>query len=467
MALAKFAAAGTLTEVIIVGGGASGALMAFHLSRDPAANVRVTLIERGPQIGRGVAYATTNPDHLLNVPAGLMSAVADEPDHFCRWLRAGAGNARSHWRPGSDLSTFVPRTIYGDYLASLNAPFVAQGGRPGRLRVVRSECVSIEESWSGVAVMLADGSRHFADLAILAIGHDVPGKFEGRHVDPWRAPAEAGVDRDDRVLIVGTGLTMIDYVLSLGAAGHKGRIVAMSRRGQLPQVHQSIEPLRIDRAEIPFGTSMSEFLGWLRNRVADHTAQGGDWRGVIEGIRPYNQEIWQHLPAAARRSFLRHARPWWDVHRHRMAPEVESRITAALKSGRLTVMAAKVLDIEPDAASARIRYRRRGAGAIETMQVDKIVECRGVVPVPFRPTNPALCSLIEQGRARLDPLNIAIDVAEDGALIGRSGIPSARLFAVGPLARAALWEIIAIPEIRSQCAQLANRITRTRLRRAG
>lgn len=249
MALAKFAVADALTEVIIVGGGASGTLMAFHLLRDPAADVRVTLVERRPQIGRGVAYAATNPDHLLNVPAGSMSAVADEPDHFCRWLRARAGNARSHRRAGSDVSTFVPRAVYGDYLASLNAPFVAQGGRPGRLRVVRGECVSIEETRSGVAIALADGSRQFADLAILATGHELPGKFDGCHVDPWSAPAEAGVDRDDRVLIVGTGLTMIDYVLSLGGAGHRGPIVAMSRRGLLPLAHRSIEPLRIDRAE--------------------------------------------------------------------------------------------------------------------------------------------------------------------------------------------------------------------------
>jgi uncharacterized NAD(P)/FAD-binding protein YdhS len=130
-------------------------------------------------------------------------------------------------------------------------------------------------------------------------------------------------------------------------------------------------------------------------------------------------------------------------------------------------MAAKVLDIEPDEAGTRIRYRRRGAGAIETMQVDRIVECRGVVPVPFQPANPALRSLIEQGRARLDPIHIGIDVAGDGALIDRSGTPSARLFAVGPLTRAAFWEIMAIAEIRSQCAQLASRIIRTQLRRAG
>lgn len=150
-----------------------------------------------------------------------------------------------------------------------------------------------------------------------------------------------------------------------------------------------------------------------------------------------------------------------------MAPEAATLTAAALRSGQLTVMAAKLCDIEPNAAGARVRYRRRGAGATETMRVDKIVDCRGVVTVPYRPTNPAVCSLIEHGRARLDPLDVGIDVADDGALIGRSGTPSARLLAVGPLTRAALWEIMAIPEIRGQCAQLASRMTRARLRRAG
>ena len=454
-------------DVIIVGGGASGVLMAFHLLRDPTAEVRVTLIEKRPQLGRGVAYGTTNPDHLLNVRAASMSAVRDEPDHFWSWLCANANTASWEWKPGNDPLCFAPRMIYGDYLSSLTTPFVAHGGRPGRLRIVHGECRSIDEGRSGVTATLADGSHHSADFGILATGHDARSKTSGCYVDAWTAPSDAGVDPGAKVLIVGTGLTMVDYVLSLDACGHTGPIIAMSRRGLLPREDRLQQALSIPAPDVPLGAGISELCRWLRNLVATHAAQGADWRSVVDGLRPFNQQIWQQLPEAARRSFLRHGRAWWNVHRHRMPPEIAARIGAATASGRLTVMAARLCAVEPGSTGATIRYRRRGSSAIETMQIDNIVECRGVVTNPMQTSNPVIRNLLDQGGARVDPLGIGLDVAPDGAIVARTGAPSERLFAVGPIARAALWEITAVPEIRGQCAELAGRIRRTRLRRAG
>jgi uncharacterized NAD(P)/FAD-binding protein YdhS len=232
-------------------------------------------------------------------------------------------------------------------------------------------------------------------------------------------------------------------------------------------VHQAAAPLATQDHEIPFGAEASALLQWLRTRVAAHAAAGGDWREVIDGIRPFNQKIWRNLSPPARQRFLRHGRAWWNVHRHRMAPEIAARIAEALRSGRLTVMAAKISDIDADTAGVCVTYQRRGKRAAETMQADKIVDCRGVVSVPYRPANPALRDLLVRGHAQLDPLEIGLDVTVDGAIIDGSGRASRRLFAVGPLARAALWEITAIPEIRAQCARLADRMHGARLRRAG
>jgi uncharacterized NAD(P)/FAD-binding protein YdhS len=463
---AEVAASGT--DVIIVGGGASGVLMAFQLLRDPAADLRVTLIEKRPDLGRGIAYGTDNPEHLLNARAAYMSALRDEPDHFWQWLRARPDNAHPGWLPGNDPLCFAPRTIYGEYLASLIAPFIARGDRPARLRIIHEECLTLDESRSGIAVTLADGSRCLADIAILATGHDVSGKAGGCYVDAWTALPDAGVRREARVLIVGTGLTMVDYVLSLQAAGHTGPITAISRHGLLPRADRVQQALAICQADVPFGAGVSGLLRWLRQLVVTHAAQGGNWRSVVDGIRPFNQQIWQRLPDSARRSFLRHARAWWNVHRHRMPPEVGARIRAATESGRLTVMAAKLCGVEPDAAGATVRYRRRGESAVEMLRVDNIVECRGVVTNPAQTTSPLLRGLLERGRARPDALRIGLDVTPSSAVIDRSGVPSERLFAIGPLARAAFWEITAVPEIRSQCAELAGRILqRARLRRAG
>ncbi len=251
---------------------------------------------------------------------------------------------------------------------------------------------------------------------------------------------------------------MIDYVLSLLRNGHRGQIVAMSRRGLLAKAHRRTDAMRIDESDVPFGAGASQLLRWLRGRIASHMTDGGDWRSVIDAIRPYTQRLWQELPYSSRRRFLEHARAWWDVHRHRMAPEVETRLARTLETGRLALVAAKVTGIEPNADGALVRYRRRGKSENSSLQVGLIVDCTGIVKDPRATGNPVIQRLFEQGLARTDALQIGLDVAEDCAVVNRNGIPSRRLFAVGPLTRAAFWEIVAIPDIRNQCAELAARL---------
>lgn len=443
-------------RVIIVGGGASGVLLACHLLRDPAADLRVTLIERRADVGRGIAYATANREHLLNVRAANMSAFADEPDHFWRWLiSSGAADDIAC----SDPFCFVPRRLYGSYIANLIAPLCEQGERPARLHVVRGEGVAISDTRSGVAVMLADGSSHVGHVAVLATGHEVPAATQDAcYAEPWTAPAEAGIPRNGTVLILGTGLTMVDYVLALVDQGHAGRIVAMSRRGLLPQVHRRIEPMRFDAADLPYGTDIAYLLRWFRRIVKWNAERGGDWRSVVDGIRPFTQTIWKNLPLTARHRFLEHLRAWWDIHRHRMAPEVDVRLKALIATRRLDVVAAKLVAVEPHGQGASAHYRRRGEAVIETLEVARIVECKGIVTNPQDTANPVLRSLLDQGLARVDPLRIGIEVTGDCAVVDRFGKPSTRLFAVGPLTRAAFWEIVAVPDIRVQCAELARRI---------
>jgi uncharacterized NAD(P)/FAD-binding protein YdhS len=351
----------------------------------------------------------------------------------------------------------VPRRTYGDYLSSLTAPLTSSESEPPRLTVVHGQCVDLDEGPTSVTVTLADGSRHIGDVAVLATGNDSPVAKLPCDADPWAPPLSA-VDRDTTVLILGTGLTMIDYVLSLLRDGHRGQIVAMSRRGLLAKAHRRTDPVRIDESDVPFGASASRLLRWLRGRVDAHIAKDGDWRSVIDAIRPYTQRLWHELPLASRRRFLEHARAWWDVHRHRMAPEVEMRVAQALAAGRLALVAAKVTGIEPNEAGALVRYRRRGQRDGASLQVGMIVDCTGIVKDPRATGNPVIQHLFEQGLARTDALHIGIDIAEDCAVINRHGIASRRLFAVGPLTRAAFWEIVAIPDIRNQCAELATRL---------
>jgi uncharacterized NAD(P)/FAD-binding protein YdhS len=252
---------------------------------------------------------------------------------------------------------------------------------------------------------------------------------------------------------------MVDCVQSIVHDGHRGPIVAMSRRGLLTKPHRRVDPIRIEEVDVPFGVSITNLLRWLRRRIKAHVAGGGDWRSVIDGLRPYAQRLWRELPHASKRRFLEHARAWWDVHRHRMAPEVEARMTDALWHGRLTVMAAKLAGIEPNEAGAIVRYRRRGHDDMVSMQVGAVIDCTGIVRNPLASANPAIRSLFTHGLARVDPLHIGIETGADGAIIGNDGVPSPRLF--GPLTRAAFWEIIAIPDIRNQCAELADKLAQS------
>ncbi|MDB5607849.1 MAG: hypothetical protein JWP25_4749 [Bradyrhizobium sp.] len=438
-------------HAIIIGGGASGVLLAYQLLQRSTPDFRITLIEKRPEVGRGLAYHTGNPEHVLNVRVANMSALPDEPDHFWRWLSSREGMPP----PCPDPFCFVPRRIYGDYIAGLLAMSIGRSSH--RLSIVQGTCVDVSDKVSEVEVRLDDGRRHVGDIVVLATGHDVRSCSPG-YADPWVPPSAAGVDPDATVLILGTGLSMVDYVQSLVHDGHRGPVVAMSRRGLMTKSHRRVDPIRIQETEIPFGAGINQLLRWLRGRIDAHVAEGGDWRSVIDGLRPYTQRLWRELPPASKRRFLEHARAWWDVHRHRMAPEVEARITHALMDGRLTLIAAKIAGIEPNEAGARVRYRLRGQSESLSMQVGAIVDCTGIVKDPLASANPAVRSLLDRGLARVDPLHIGIETGPDCAIVNHDGVPSQRLFAVGPLTRAAFWEIIAIPDIRNQCAELATKL---------
>ncbi|WOJ91361.1 FAD-dependent oxidoreductase [Methylocapsa polymorpha] len=447
----------SVKHVVIVGGGASGVLMAAHLLRADPENLRVTLIERGGALGRGLAYATSNPAHVLNVRAANMSAFADDPDHFWRWIAQSAGASI----PGQlDRSSFAPRALYGRYLESLLDPYRSRDGEARPLDRIVAEARALSETPEGVEVTLDDGSICPGDLLILACGHEAEDKNrDAIYASPWRPPLAAGLPRDAPVLILGSGLTMVDAVLSLLDEGHLGEIVAISRHGLLPQVHRPVDPLPFDAADVPFGTSLGYLWRWFRQQTQWAIDRGGDWRSVVDGIRPHTQKIWRHLPQESRRRFLEHARSWWNVHRHRMAPEIAARLKAAMTSRQLKIVAGKLGGVARTDSGATVEYRPRGERRIETLNVARIFDCRGLAPDPADTRNPILRSLLDQGLARPDPLGIGLDVDANCALIAQSGKASQRILAVGPLTRAALWEIVAIPDIRVQAAQIAAELT--------
>jgi uncharacterized NAD(P)/FAD-binding protein YdhS len=454
---------GSRLAIIIVGGGASGVLLAAHLLSDPEADIRVTLIEKRQVFGQGLAYSTTLDDHILNVSALGMSAYADDPEHFWHWLertgRAPDKNPRK---------LYLPRHLYAEYLAGILDDLSAREAQSGRLHMMFEECVSVAATPSGVAVDLANGTSLVGHIAVLAVGHEEqPLVGKDVAVRPG-SEADTSVDPDAQVLILGTGLSMVDAWLSLVAHGHRGHVVALSRRGLLPSMHRKGHPIRLDAADVPLGTELSYFVRWFRDLVRTTVRAGGNWRDVVDGIRPFNQRIWRSWPPSARRRFIEHTRAWWDIHRHRMPPDLYERVAQAVTDGTLELVAGKLVGASREGDAIAATIRRRGASDPETRHVARVYDCTGITADLTGGTNPVVRALIDRGLARPDPLHIGLDVTEGCAIIKADGQPSERLYAIGPLTRGAFFEIEAIPDIRVQCSMLAKNLTaRARMAQAG
>jgi uncharacterized NAD(P)/FAD-binding protein YdhS len=427
--------------VAIVGGGASGTILAAQLARR---GIQSALIDGSGRAGKGVAYSTTEPAHLLNVRAEGMSAWADDPGHFARRFEAEGGQPRG----------FAQRRLFGRYLGEILDEAVASG----RVHLVDASATAAERVDGRWRVALDDGSLVDAGALALAIGNQEPeglGAFAGagpRFIgNPGGEAARGGVDglAEDGgdALLVGTGLTMVDLVLSLDARGYRGRIVALSRRGQVPRSHADYEPSPVDAKDVPLG-SVPSIWRWLRRRSAER-----GWRAAIDSLRPHSQRLWQSLDADEQRRFVRHARPWWDVHRHRIAPEVAATVQRLIADGRLEVIAGRIVAARATDGSLEVELRRRGAEKSQRMNVEYAFNCTGPLHSVARTRDPLLRSLLDGGAVSPDPLGMGLDV-DDSARAGE------RLWALGPLTKGRYWEIIAVPDIREQAASVADDIAR-------
>lgn len=393
-------------------------------------------------MGRGVAYSTTEAVHLLNVRAEGMSALAGNADHFARRYTAEGGDPRG----------FAQRRFFARYLGDM----LDEAVKSGFTELVESTAQGVSRKEGSWQVQLGDSSTITASALVLAIGNQEPASlpaFEGVGPcfigNPWGADAKAAVEdlamSGGAALLIGTGLTMVDLVLSLDAAGHDGRIVGLSRRGLVPRGHADAEPASVDWGDVPKG-SVRALWRWLRRRGADV-----GWRAAVDSLRPHSHPLWQSLDPDQQRRFLRHARPWWDVHRHRIAPEVADTVARLVGEGRLEIVAGRIARARDTSEGVEVEYRRRGAQASRTETFARVFNCTGPLHAITRSKNPLLRSLLDADEIRPDQLNIGVEI--DGTC--RAG---EHLWAMGPLTKGRYWEIIAVPDIREQAAQVADNI---------
>jgi uncharacterized NAD(P)/FAD-binding protein YdhS len=419
--------------VAVVGGGASGVLTAIHLQRESPVPVRVVIFEPRGELGQGIAYGTTNLGHLLNVRAGCMSALPDEPDHFTTWVGRRTVSA--------DDRSFLPRAWYADYLRSLLQPVEHCSERVDDIEAVGGR----------VQILLSNGTRRSFDRAVLAPGSSPPvwpgglgGAGKRWIADPWARGALSRLPLDRPVLLVGTGLTAVDTALSLRAAGHR-QVIATSRHGLLPcaQPDQPYPPLRLDP---PVRATARSLLAWARV----HATGSGGWGPIVDALRPLTDDLWGAMPNSERIRILRHVQRRWEVVRHRMAPSVAARVGAMREAGELTIVPGGVHSARP--ASDGIDVVLTDG----SVRVGAIVNCTGPCPDVHHSVDPLVRRLLTRRVVRPGVLGLGLDTDTGGCLPHTDG----RLWLVGPLCRGGRWETTAIPEIRDQAASLPRSLWR-------
>jgi uncharacterized NAD(P)/FAD-binding protein YdhS len=455
-------------SIAIVGAGFTGTMLAVRLIELTDAPLRIFLFDRESAFGNGAAYSTSNARHLLNVRVENMSAYEADPGHFVRWLGArkegrGAGDASDRSR-----QTFVSRALYGDYLCETFEAARREAASRASVVEVNAEVADLRVEGERIELTAANGARYEVDGAVLCLGNFPPAlRFDAgfsprdarRYVsNPWSTETYDRIGPDDSVVILGTGLSMVDVVQELRSRNHRGAITAVSRRGLLPVSHRATAPYPsfLDANRLP--STARKAVRVVRREIARAAQRGLDWRSVIDALRPQTQSLWRTLPHEERRRFLRHVRPYWEVHRHRLAPAVAEEVSALLRSGQLTVVTGRVTGIDAGDDAFVLDLRLKGTDDLFTLSGAWLINCSGPQLAYDQIRDPLIRSLLERGVARPDPLRLGFDVTDDYRLIGETGAVAPSLFTIGPPIRGKLWETTAVPDIRKQCEALARHI---------
>ena len=448
--------------IAIVGGGASGTLCAIALLRHPSTRPRrVIVVEPAARLGAGVAYGTDSVAHLLNVRANGMSAHADEPGHFVDWARQ-RGIAAS----GPE---FLPRALYGVYLRDTLAE--ARATAPPHVTVehlqARVTGARLAGTTDALTLVLDDGTELNADQIVLATGNrfSAPTWLPAHPcvvTDPWRPGAVQALRGAGSILIAGTGLTAVDAALTLRDAGFNGVAHLVSSHGLFPAPHLATEFAPRSPAVQPGWDQAKTARGLVRALRAD-AGLADDWRQTVDAIRPATVELWRGLPPREQRRAMRHAARLWEIHRHRMAPQVVADIDELRKRGVLTSERARVVSVEPLGTGLRATLSSHGVRS--TREVDALIACVGPSGDPAK--DPLLAGLIETGICARHPLNLGLDVEPDGRVRTADGNAWPTVWAVGHLRKGADWEATAVPELRVHARDLAISLLGPTLRLTG
>lgn len=445
-----------MQRIAIIGGGLSGTLMAIRLLQS-ASQRHIDLVETSPDVGLGAAYGTVFADHLLNVPAQNMSLFPDCPLHFCQWL--------GQHHPGIyHPDDFVPRLVFGKYVRETFQSALAAKPESVSLKIHQARAVDALEKEDGVQLKLDNGDALTADRVILALGNPPPNnpvhveahwETENRYVgNPWAAKGYDSVQSLQSILLIGSGLTALDFIAAAHRQGFRGVFHVVSSHGRFPLLHSlpvAEHTLSRQPDELAPAT-VRELVRWFK---CEMQLARGDWRAVLQAFRPWVPLLWRRLPLSEKALFNRRLGSLWNVHRHRAAGSVLALVGGLQQAQQLFLHRGRVHSLEFLAHGMEIRVRTHNR--TRNLFAERVVNCTGpCTDIEKNAVNdPLLQSLLASGSIRADALRMGMDALPDGQLLDAQGRPSPRYYTVGPPLKGVLFECTAVPEIREQAEKLA------------
>lgn len=457
-------------DILIIGGGLSGTMLAVQLLRLPGQG-SILIIEPRAELGRGEAYSAVELGHTLNGNAARMSVDPDNPDDLTQWLTehiaaGGWPQSREQEVPVSEL--FPPRGLFGVYVQQRLAEARVVGAQHGStLEHVCAEAIDLQDDADSVLLTLRDGQRLRGKRAVLATGMFPAARtpqtqstgLNAAALDPWDVEAMRQLDPQSSVLIIGSGLTMVDAVVSLEQAGHRGPIEVFSRHGLLPHVRRQ-PPAWVDfLAQNHNIRTPRQLLRELRRHCRDASAQGIDWQAPLDTVRGHIARLWSQATDVQRRQFVRHVRPWWESHHHRSPPLSASLVERLHGEGRLCIQAASFMGLEASCNDGvNIRVRPRGESESRVVKGAALINSSGIEYDWRRVARPLPQQLLARGLVQPGPLALGIAAAAEGAVLNAEGQASNRLFAMGPPLRGMWWESTAVTDVALQAKALAGRL---------
>lgn len=468
-------------HIAIIGGGFSGTLTAVNLARLCEGPLRVTVINHGYPRGRGVAYSTRRPEHLLNVAARNMSALPEHPNHFVEWLRTRTEFTET---PEAELrETFMPRRVYGDYVRSLSLHYTQPLDHRGKVETtfIDEEAVDVAAADDGARITLANGQTIDADKVVLATGNEMPAELPGSELltqhpgyaaNPWQNWEAKLPPETESIALLGTGLTTVDAIVTLLALGWRGTIHAISRNGLLPHSHfkglnhPEFPPEGVDVATL----GLNRLVALIEEYCVRLREAGENPAIVVDKMRPHTQRVWQALSVSERKTFVARHAARWNVMRHRIAQPIHQQVTAAIEEGRLKITRGGVVRLEPSGSRVRIHLGApdpgEGNGATPpTLDAALAINCTGPQTRFSATRSRLLRNLLASGVVQPDEMDMGIRIGTDFVAVERNGEPSSFLHVIGPLLRGTLWETIAVPELRGQTLKVAQVLVTATARR--